>query len=241
MQINKGNSDLYSRTDQINDLIKKHNPKIIIINKLNYKYGDTVAARTGILLHKDVHYSRRRDLETPGISSVWVKLSYPGRKPILVQGFYRQFRRIGKPNSHTPASQHQRWEMFIKKWEKAMQEDLEIISMGDTNLNYFRWNISNQDMNSYDITNRPMSNALQNRILDKGVNLINTTPTRELDTPQTKPSCLDMMFANKMDKIANFQSGLPGFSDHTVQILVRKTKKNGNHPKFHQDKIIQKL
>ena len=33
--MNKGDSDLYSRMDQINDLLVEHKPSIMILNELN--------------------------------------------------------------------------------------------------------------------------------------------------------------------------------------------------------------
>ena len=53
-------------------------------------------ARTGILINNQIHYKRRKDLESPGISSVWIQLSHPGRKPVLVQAVYRQHQRLGR-------------------------------------------------------------------------------------------------------------------------------------------------
>ena len=189
-------------------------------------------SRTGILVHKDLHYSRRRDLETLGTSTVWLKLAYPGRKPVLIQGLYRQFRRIGRQGSHLPAQQHQRWNSIITKWEISAQKGHEIITMGDTNLNLYRWNLPDNQRNSYDKINAPMSNLLQERILNKGFLLLNNTPTRTKDTADSKDSCIDMMFTNRTDKIAQHRSGITGFSDHTIQLLVRTTNKLMTNQKY---------
>ena len=142
-----------------------------------------------------------------------------------MHGFYRQFRKIGKKGSHLPANQQARWEQMIQKWELASSEGLEIISMGDTNLNYNRWNIQASEMNSYDRTNKPMSTSLQDRILNHGTVLLDTKPTRTKDNPNDRESCLDMMFTNRPEKIICHQAGLPGFSDHTIQTLTRTTRK----------------
>ena len=102
IQLNKGNSDILGRTDQINNLISTYKPHIIVINEINSKPNDKVAqsqfpnyrletdnldildgnSRTGLLIHTDIHYTRRRDLESQGTSTVWIKLAYPGRKPM---------------------------------------------------------------------------------------------------------------------------------------------------------------
>ena len=74
--INKGDSDLHSRVDQINQVISKYKPHILVVNELNMKSTDTVSiylfdnytmeadnldivdqmARTGVLIQKDIHY-----------------------------------------------------------------------------------------------------------------------------------------------------------------------------------------
>ena len=90
-------------------------------------------ARTGILIHNDIQYRRRNDLETQGTSTVWIQLNQAGRKSLLIQGIYRQFQRLGKPNSDTPKAQTLRWDKIIQKWELAMQENKEILVLGDLN------------------------------------------------------------------------------------------------------------
>ena len=107
-------------------------------------------SRTVVLVHKKMHYKRRKDLETFGNSTVWLQFSYPGRKSLLLQAIYRQFQRLGVPGSIAPKLQHLRWEKVIEKWEKAILEDKEILTMGDINLNTLRWDISIEAMNSYD-------------------------------------------------------------------------------------------
>ena len=59
----------------------------------------------------------------------------------------------GHPGTITPSSQAARWSRIIDMWVKASQEGLEIITMGDTNLNSLRWDIPEASMNSYDRTN----------------------------------------------------------------------------------------
>ena len=81
----------------------------------------------------------RRDLETQGNSTLWNQLTHPGRKAVLLQAVYRQFQRMGVPGSDTVKSQEQRWENIISKWELAIKDQKEMISMGDFNINTIRW------------------------------------------------------------------------------------------------------
>ena len=151
LQHNKGNSSYSNKSDQIIEIIDKHKPHIYIINEINVENNDDLAknmipnykleldnleicdkkSRTGILIHNDINYKRRHDLETQGTSTVWVQLSHPSRKPILIQGLYRQFQRLGKKNTDTAAAQYQRWGKIIEKWSMAIKENKEIIVLGD--------------------------------------------------------------------------------------------------------------
>ena len=87
MQINKSNAELARYSDQINNILTKYKPNLLVVNELNLELKDTVTlysfpnytletdnllktdkiARTGILIRKDTVYKRRRDLEAPGI------------------------------------------------------------------------------------------------------------------------------------------------------------------------------
>ena len=259
VQINKGDSDFLSRTDQINDIIKNHKPNIVVINELNCKNDDNVArgqfpqfkletdnldivdqmSRTGILIHKDVQYKRRVDLETQGTSTVWVQLSYPGRKSILLQAIYRQFQRIGVPGSKNPKKQRERWENIIKKWETAILEEKEIITMGDFNLNSLRWDLQETEKNSYDRLKEPMITMLKQRILEKGFKILSSEPTVTSEIRETGQSCLDLMITNRSDKISCYKAGLDCFSDHTLQTLTQTTRGISKSKKYLRMRIFK--
>ena len=92
-------------------------------------------SRTGVLVHKNLHYKRRKDLERPGLSTVWIQLKYPGRKPVYIQSIYRQHQRLGREGTKTIASQQRRWSQIIGIWEDVAKEGNEIITMGNFNIN----------------------------------------------------------------------------------------------------------
>ena len=252
LQLNKGNSKFKNRSDQINEILSEHKPHVFIINELNIKSNDNLSknmfpnynmeidnleisdlkSRTGILIHSDINYKRRRDLETQGTSTVWVQLTHPSRKPLLIQAIYRQFQRLGKANSDSAGAQYTRWEKIISKWKLAMEEKREILVLGDLNLNTMRWETPLESMTSYEKLQKPMVDILREEILNKGFKILNGEPTRLKDTPDSKPACLDLLMTNVVEKIASFQTGIPAFSDHTLQILTRKTKGISKKQKF---------
>ena len=244
IQINKGNAELISRTEQINNLLNEYKPHLAVINELNSELGDTIArgqfdnyvievdnlevmdgkARTGILIQRGIHYKRCKDLKTPGTSTVWLQLGYPGKKPILFQGIYRQFQRLGVAGSHTPKQQKFRWEQILLKWEAAIKEEKEILVMGDLNLNLLRWDIPTEEMNSYDHAKKPMIDAFRDRIINQGFSILSRVPTITKEHPESKESCLDLMLTNNIGKITNFEAGIESFSDHTLQVMCRSSK-----------------
>ena len=148
-------------------------------------------SRYGMLIHSQVHYKRRRDLESQGTSTIWVQLSHTGRKPILVQTIYRQFQRLQVHNSDTIQAQITRWNKILEKWELAMTEAKEIIVMGDCNLNTLRWDTPVSEKTTYERAQMPLVESFQDRILSKGFKIINSAPTRTKTSADIKPSCLD--------------------------------------------------
>ena len=86
LQLNKGNSELHNRTDQLNEILYEHKPHIFIICELNLELNDIITRKlfpnyvlevgnleicdqkywTGMLIRRDIHYKRCWDLESQG-------------------------------------------------------------------------------------------------------------------------------------------------------------------------------
>ena len=60
--------------------------------------------------------------------------------------------------------------------------------------------------------------------MEKGHVILNHQPTKIQDNIEAKESCLDLIITNRPEKIASFQASLPCFSDHTLQMVIRKIK-----------------
>ena len=213
------------KTEQINHLIETHKLSVLIINELNLDSTDRISremfenykletdnldvidktSRTGILIHHNIHYKRRRDLEEPGLSTIWIKLSFPGRKPVLVQGLYRQHQRLGQEGTKSITRQQNRWDRILSKWETAAKENIEIITMGDMNVNSLSWDLPDNQKTSQDKAQSKMSDMLRERILSRGFVLLGNQPTRIPDNPQSRPAALDLMITNRLEKIENYQ------------------------------------
>ena len=102
MVINKGNSELVSRVPHINEILSTHKPSILVINELNLHHLDNVTknlfpgykllqdslsknqikSRTGMLVDKNLKFTRRNDLESPDIATIWIQLKQPKKSTV---------------------------------------------------------------------------------------------------------------------------------------------------------------
>ena len=86
---------------------------------------------------------RRDDLEDKGIATVWLQLRLPHQKGILVMCGYWQWRLPGQPDkgaaSGSVPSQRERWAKILSQWEKALNENREVICLMDANIDALTW------------------------------------------------------------------------------------------------------
>ena len=252
LQLNKNNSDLHQRVNQINNILTQHKPQLLILNELNLHYRDKITpnlfpkyklivdnlreldgqARTGILIHRDVNYTRRKDLETGGTSTIWVHITSRGNPPLLVQACYRQFQRQNTPDTKSIQHQKARWKSILDKWEVALEEGIEILTMGDLNLDKNSWDKRPEDRNPYENAKQPLIDQLHDRILSKGMYVINNQPTWNLDNPSQKSSILDLILTNRKDRIIDHDTIFPTFSDHAMMCVRRQVSKNQPKTKY---------
>ena len=120
---------------------------------------------------------------------------------------------------------------IIDKWDQALNENKELITLGDLNIDILSWDLPNNEMDPYNTSKKKMANLLKEKIIQKGSKILNSKPTRHEENPQKKPTCLDLMISNKPEKIT-YQNSEPGFSDHFIQILKRKMNEIKKQPKI---------
>ena len=112
--------------------------------------------------------------------------------------------------------------MFLDKWEAALQEEKEVIVLGDINLDFLKWNRS--DLSSNDSSNslKPLTEELFSRIFPYGVSQLVTCATRVSQVGNE--SGLDHFYTNKPDKCSNVYTEYHGASDHKVIKVTRFSK-----------------
>ena len=132
-----------------------------------------------IYIKNNIFYRHRPDLESADVENIWVEIRSLKNK-YLIGHFYRP------PNATVDF-----WDKFDSTIEKASEENLDLIILGDLN-----HDISN--------SNSPLLRILQNMIND---------PTRVTNTTST---CIDLLFTNHESIISDLKVLPPFNSDHST-------------------------
>lgn len=111
---------------------------------------DLNMSRIVVYTHQSLMVKRRSDLEDEDISSIWLEVGLPRQRKILVCQAYREWQHLGQAG--TLAAQIQRWDIFLSRWETALQEGKEVIVMMDANLDFLKW--TRDDLPATDSTSR---------------------------------------------------------------------------------------
>ena len=82
-----------------------------------------------VYTHNLLIVKRRYDLEDKNISSIWLEVGLPRQRKFLVCHAYREWRHLyqGDHSSGTLEAQHDRWRQFLTQWERALNENKEVI------------------------------------------------------------------------------------------------------------------
>ena len=158
-------------------------------------------SRITVFAHKDLIIKDRPDLMNDIFSSIWLELGLPRKKKILVCNLYRDWQYLDQDSdeSLSTAAQLTRWLSFLDQWKAAMAEDKEIHVMGDTNLDFLKWEDPSQPGSQRRNRLHKLSNAVFDRVFSFGFVQLITTATRFW--PGQEPSGLDHWYTNKPGKL----------------------------------------
>ena len=98
-------------------------------------------ARVAVYTHKTITVKRRPDLEDPGLQLICLEVGLPRQKKSLYMIGYRQWQLPGQQDgsSGTVAAQAERWDRLLGRWEAALMEGKEVITVMDANLDAMTW------------------------------------------------------------------------------------------------------
>ena len=157
---NNGNSELQNRMNEIKILVNDQKPEILGLTESNYKRGTDARlvaidnynlhteptfdndklriSRVVVYTHKDLIVKRKPDLEDPEIWAIWLELGLPRQRKIIVENIYSEWQFMGQDDntSLSITSQMQRWKVFLDKLGEVLNEDREVLVLGDVNLDF---------------------------------------------------------------------------------------------------------
>ena len=181
---NKGPAHLVNKQLDIQSIIATHKPHILGLGEANFRHDHILQdvqqagyslhlhssvnnpnlgmARDAVYTHNSLRVKRRSDLEDEDVSAVWLECGLPHQKGILVCVGYRQWRLLGQRDgtSATTTEQLSRWLRFLEMWEKALEEDKEVIVTLDANLDFLTWRDENLPGHHSSIKLKPLIDAL---------------------------------------------------------------------------------
>ena len=258
---NKGPSFLHNKQGDIESIIDVHKPHILGLGEANFRHDHDLVdvqqhgytlhldsclqnpelgmARVAVYTHSSLRVKRRADLEDNNTSAVWLECGLPNQRGILVCAGYRQWRLLGQAHSSSASTQEQlvRWLQFLENWEKAAQENKEVVVTLDANLDFLTWRNEGLPANHSSVKLKPLVDALFDRILPLGFTQLVSGATRmERGHPRTG---LDHLYSNKPDKLSSIQTFFTGMSDHKLLKVTRFTKSFKQHPRYVRKRMFK--
>ena len=122
-------------------------------------------------------------------------------------------------------------------WEKATEEDKEVIVALDANLDFLTWRNANLPQNHSSVKLKPLIDALFDRIIPLGVCQVVTGATR-LMRNQPKAG-LDHLYSNKPEKLSTVQTFITWLSDHKLIKVTRFSKTFRQNPRYIKKRIFK--
>ena len=157
---NSGSKYLINQMPEIKSLIGRRKPRVLVIQEANLwnhhskhltdidEYTllttkmindrDRQCSRLVVYVKEEVKFTRLSNYETNDLSSIWLELSLPHQRKIVLGGVYREHNHLKTDADRLDYSsvddQVNRWENFTSMWEKILDEkNKETIVIGDMN------------------------------------------------------------------------------------------------------------
>ena len=207
-------------------------PTLININDYNLEidnyYSEGKKSRLGIYIHKTTNYTRRKNLETKNLATVWIEINPKKPSKWLLCGTYREWCEQGtndKAKSRSHKEQITRMEAWQRQVLEADKEKIPILLCGDINIDTTPWTHPESPKTKYQKQQKSLLQLLQNTAGEIGLILLNTSTTRQQG--QNRPSTLDLYLTNEPQKYQNTRT-LVSTSDHYMVITERNGKVKPN-------------
>ena len=174
-------------------------------------------ARIVMLVKQDIQVEVLNAFMDTEVASIWVKLGEKGKKQLVLSGIYREHRILdgdGDADTNSDKDQQERWKAYVKMWTKAGRKN-EVIVLGDTNLDYLRWD-------------NPEKSKI--KMVDEVKDNIETLGFHQLIQGYTRcwnmqpDSLIDQCWSNVPQKLVYHRNVVRSVSDHNLIVVSFRTK-----------------
>ena len=233
---NLGSKMWRNKLNQIQALVDQDSPDIIFISEANLEeetpphesliigYNITMpktvtrnkTARLVLLTRENLDFKLREDLMDDIFTSIWIKISRPGAKSLLICGIYREHQYLQQDSdwSLQPAEQVRRWSNFLRQVETA-RLSASCYLIGDFNLDFIKWDTP-------DFSQSQMITETKN-ILEAG-GFFQLVKEVTHYWPGQTDSCIDHFWTNEPNKILSVSNKVRAVGDHNVITAIIRTK-----------------
>ena len=233
---NLGSKLWKNKRNQIQALVDQDNPDVLFISEANLDettsphestiqgYNITLpktvtrngTARLVLLTRDSLDFKLRDDLMDDIFSNIWIKISRPGTKGLLICGLYREHQYLSQDTdwSLQPIEQSKRWMNFLKQVETARLSEICHI-IGDVNLDFVKWDTP-------DYSQLQMINDSKNCLEASGFFQLVKDVTRSW--PGQVDSLIDHFWTNDPSKVLSVTNKVRAVGDHNVITATIRTK-----------------
>ena len=161
-----------------------------------------------LLTRENIEFKLREDLMDDIFSSIWIKITRPGSKGLLICGLYREHQYLLQDTdwSLQPAEQNKRWLNFLRQVETARLSEICHI-IGDVNLDFTKWNAP-------DYSQLQMITDSKNILEASGFFQLVKDVTRSW--PGQVDSLIDHFWTNEPNKVLSVTNKVRAVGDHNV-------------------------
>ena len=247
---NAGSSYLVNKINEIEAAVLKFKPHIFGISESSFhqnhlvddiriedytvhfaktlENSDLNVSRISVFVHNDVQSKVRLDLMSDKFSSIWIEIGHRNQRKILVCNLYREWRYLNQVDDQSRSfqAQEERWKIFISQWEQALNENKEVVVIGDVNLDFLKWNNQNS---MYDYQ-KNLSNLIFENIFPYGV--VQCIDEATHYWPGREPGGLDHLYTNHPERLSHPRVTGNGGSDHKMIMCTRFTRQSITKPRI---------
>ena len=223
---NLGHGFARNKLTQIEVILQFRKPEILMVaeslidaqtakyltNTHNY-HIECTGGRLWAAIKKGCKYTRRKDLEVPGMPLIWLHVGTSFK--YFAVGFYREFQRMGVEGSLRLPEQRRRFDQFLDSWGKVLDTGEDCHLLRDMILDLKKWRQNGGEGSQF----QPLVDELFNKIMNRN---ITQTVTKITCHRGIIESILDLHFTNCVNKVASTSVCMDVQSDCAGIMIQRK-------------------